>query len=291
MPRPKKSADPERIAADNDLLNQVAIGFGSKSDRDLAKRLGIPQSTMSKVRRNEVELAWHHRVVLMDKLGFLAVRRALNSVVPEVLSRRVDQFTNSVFQKITSGRLERELQHEEANLINFIDSFPPLQDNPVFKRLCGLSDQDKDALRNGAALTSMQRAQLLQALHVTDAKFWNIDWSKLSIMLESTSALLDEIERLAFPLDQHAEMNCVLIESLEQKFGGTNNLAQLLELAPSQVSQIKSGDANISLRTRLKILAEVERSGDGEMLDFGDLDRLAADPALIRERYHSGMLD
>lgn len=279
MPRPKKIHDPDKIAADNDLLNRVSRGFGSSSDRDLAKRLGIPKSTMAKVRRGEVELAWQHRVVLMDKLGFLKVRRSLSFVLPEAMMRQVEQFTNSAFDRITRQRFERELASDDANLVNFIDSFPAISNSEVFNSHCGLSDADKDSIRAGAELTVSQRAKLIEAFQITDANYWKFDFTRLIQLINDTSVLLDEIERLAFPLDRNAEVNAALIESLERHFGGRGRLADIVDLQPSQLSQIKKGEANLGMRARLKILAEMERASDNpEMLDFDDLDNLANNP-------------
>jgi plasmid maintenance system antidote protein VapI len=282
LPRPRKTLDLRKVKSDNELLNQVAQAFGSKSDRELAKRLGIPQSTMSKVRKHEAELAWNNRVILMDKLGFAAVRRAINSVLPQALADRVTELTNYSFEAIAQNCVTRELEHEDANLINFLDSYPELAENPVFNRHANLSDHDKDAIRAGAILSREQRIKLLEAFYLTNPEFWSFDWSNLSELIESSSVLLDELERLAYPLDANAAINAALIAVLEKQFGGTNALATLIELSPSQISQIKKGDANITLRTRLKILTEVEKAlGNGDILNFSILDDLANKPELI----------
>ncbi|TNC82815.1 MAG: hypothetical protein C9356_02805 [Oleiphilus sp.] len=291
MPRPKKIYDLQKIEADNELLDRVAKRFGSRSDRDLAKRLGIPTSTMSQVRRRSAELAWHHRVVVMDKLGFLFVRKALGSIVPQALARRFETFTNSEFEKISRRRYERELRSDDANLVNFLDAYEALAEHPGFKAHFGLTDAMKENIRRGAVLSREQRVKLLEALYVADPNLWSLDWSRLSLMLEDTSVLLDEIERCAFPMDRNAELNAALLLHLEPLYGSGAKLAEKLDLPPSQLSQIKKGNANLGMRARLIILSELEKaSGRGDLLNFSDLDKLANDPELIRNRLEQGLL-
>lgn len=285
MPRLPTPIDQDRLRSDNLLLDRVTAEFNVQSLTELSRRLNIPRATIDKVRKGEATLNWLHRLTLLDKIGFATARNMMLRLVPERIAEKATELTNVQFRNIGATRFDRGLENDDANLLHFLDYVAELRDSKTFKENAGLNDALIERVVPTGQLTHLERARIIEALLKENPKKWVFDFTRLSRYVSSSTCLLDELQLIEFPSnDKKVELTAALISAIENYAGGVARLAAELGIDAAQVSQLKSGNLQLNLRMRFRILDYIEREMSGEgHIDFGVIDELANNPDSIHQ--------
>lgn len=88
------------------LLDQLKVGFGYKTDVEVAGFLGVTKETISQIRHGELGLSISQRMKLMDRLTSIKTRNLLERITPERLSSELHRLSLRGAERLALAELE-----------------------------------------------------------------------------------------------------------------------------------------------------------------------------------------
>lgn len=277
---------------DRDLIIQLKEEFDVRTSNALAERLDIPLATLAKAERGEGRLPWKARVIILDKMGFAAARRAVESLVPDRLAQRIRDASNRQFLAgVNDEELELQINDDsdpkagscqallallqDINRSDFNDELSP------FLKLVSTKYNNREP----GNLDAVDRAKLVETLYKLDAKRWESLVAKLSECVSSDALMYAAILSVVNQ-EREGGLGKQVIEFIGEVKGAKNDkeLCAVLDITPSKLSRIRSGKTKIA--PEVAVFAEFLGSSSdisANEREFRELDRLARNPDLILE--------
>lgn len=275
---------------DRDLIVQLKEEFDVRTTNALAERLGIPLATLAKAERGDGRLPWKARLIILDKLGFAAARRGVESLLPNRLAQSMRDVSNRQFLRgINDEELEQEFADESNVETNGCRSlFALLQDinhSDLKQELVPFLELITTKYSNCEPenLDANDRAKLVETLYKLDSKRWGSLVSQLSECLSSDALMYDSIEEI-LNQDRDDDLGKKVIEFISEVKGtkSDKDLCAVLDITPSKLSRIRSGKTKIAPEVAVfaEFLGGSSDTSSNEK-EFRELDRLVSDPDLI----------
>lgn len=85
----------------NERLDKLKSDYDLPSDRALAKLMGISQAAIQKIRTGQNEPSALTKLMIMDRLGFLAAREMLVEIMPEDKRKSFLKRWNELTKKVS----------------------------------------------------------------------------------------------------------------------------------------------------------------------------------------------
>ena len=289
---------------DNLLLDKVANGLAIASERDLAARLGMSTTSLHKIRKLGGTLSWKQRFIVMDKLGFMHIRAKVEALTPISLAKTIRQITNAGSENIIRKRIAYKTDSADSNLIEFLRTYSELSNNNIFKENLDVSENRLDKIENGSEFTWQERGTLMTALNKINPKKWIFDQQDMLKHLNSSEALLESIDKIAFPMNENQEQQNELIDRFKDllQLDTDSDVAKILQLKRQQITQARKGRTPLSIHARYRMVCELDRINKSENpvnlediyelanssenpINLEDIDELANSSKKIIERF------
>ncbi|KZZ49723.1 hypothetical protein A3758_12690 [Oleiphilus sp. HI0118] len=279
----------ERNQADNRLLDRIAEDFCINSEADLAARLGIPQPSLHKIRKQDGVLSWKHRFIVLDKIGFLHARAGLKAITPAALFDRMSDLTNNEMTRIARDRLFDETKSPSQNILLFLEKFEDLKENEFFKEQLDISSERFERIRAGQDFKWEERAIIIQALSRTDREKWNFEVENLLPYLKDSSALVDKLNNLAYPYTEDEIHQNELIDNFKKvmAFETDVQVAKEIGLTKQQIAQARKGKPPLSIQARFRMAYALDRKSKcKDPINLEDVEALANSSDLIYKKLY-----
>ena len=251
--RPLPTPEQERqIRADQCLISRLKQEFGVKSDLALAKRLGIPPTTLGRVIRGEGTLSWEHRWVIRDKLGFAAVRNTLTSLLPKKLSESLINASHRQFLRGIECN-EDELLSPAERALNTLETKAFDGFSEVITELSRLRPLAE--IRENGEFTVKERSLIIETLNRVDAKVWQCLIEDLSECVCSTNYLHDVISLTVGDISDSVNKTNQLLDAVSNKFDfkTSGRVADELGIKAGTLSNVRKGRGSLPPKAAFKL--------------------------------------
>jgi transcriptional regulator with XRE-family HTH domain len=177
-------------ASDAVLLDKLKLGFGYKSDLEIAGFLDVSSNTISKIRTGKQKLSVIQRLKVMDRLLTVQIRDLLISMSPEAIGNEIHRLSLRGAERLAFDEQgEGSSNPNDIALIDQFKRYSGFKNDEALANFLGISDSMITAARKGSQLGPLPRLRMLKAINP------NADTDQIEQGLESTEYLLELINK------------------------------------------------------------------------------------------------
>jgi transcriptional regulator with XRE-family HTH domain len=217
------------------LLEKLKIGFGYQTDAELAGFFGITPAAVCQIRSGQTKLGPFQRIKIIDRLGAIALRDAIVSVVSEPLGQKIMQLSHDAAQRYASTN--KPDQSEQGNA-------PKVTARQVLAEI--------DPVNLGKKILQL------------DANQGSAGENKIDQELSVSGKQVDT----AYP-NEAAKFNekpydATLIDLFKERFNfrTDSDLGEYLGVKKSAISNVRKGASKLGELSRLRMLKKIDESFD-----------------------------
>ncbi|TNC79290.1 MAG: hypothetical protein C9356_19925 [Oleiphilus sp.] len=236
---------------DNKILNKIAHYVEAGTDKELALYIGVPISTMKKLRAGDAVSSWSQRFQMAESCGLLGSEISITQISEDELAKDIERI-------ITPGVYAK--RNFDALLCELLLNTPSLKMNKVF---LGLISHDKliKVQQELEVLSIADRCEMISSLGRLNKRYWGIDQEDVWKFASSSRLLYEHLSNQNNLQSNQDSKNTDLLDGFKRvcQIKTDTELASILELTKQGIRQLRNRKAAIPLKSR--VLMKIELQG------------------------------